>query len=203
MSTLRLLQEQTPPDALNQQDDAALMLLVATGQTDAFAVLVARHEPALGRFLSRMVGVAEADDLCQESFVELWRRRTEYQELGKFRPLLYRIARNKALSHLRWRAVRLRHARQRLVADADAATERHSDTGLDRVLRQERDAALTREVLRLPYKQREAVVLHYAESFDFASMAAITGVAEGTLRVRAHRGLARLREAFAARGGLP
>jgi RNA polymerase sigma-70 factor (ECF subfamily) len=58
----------------------------------------------------------------------------------------------------------------------------------------ERDHALSALVAKLPAKLREAVVLHYAEDLDYATMAEITGCPEGTLPARAHRGLAALRK---------
>lgn len=47
--------------------------------------------------------------------------------------------------------------------------------------------------LRLPEDQRVAVVLRYWEQREYAEIAALTGVAEGTVRSRVSRGIAALR----------
>lgn len=193
MTALKIIHGMAGAPALADQDDGALMLLTAAGRVDAFTVLVARHEAALRRFLGRLVGVAEADDLCQDTFLELWRRRARYREQGKFRALLYRVARSKAMSHLRWRGVRRRFA-TREQAQTRPSLAPVDASALGSLIAQERDEGLSRAVARLPFKLREAVVMHYAEGLDYATMASITGATESALRVRAHRGIALLRQ---------
>lgn len=190
--------EERPLGAL---EDGALMLLAARGRSDAFSVIVERHDPRVRRYLSRMVGAAEAPDLAQDTFVALWQQRERYREEGRFTVLLYRVARSKALSHLRWRKVR------RLFADRagpdepsfDAWQRPLSPDALDALLDDERDRALCRVVGGLPLPLREAIVLHHAEGLDYATISEVTGVPQGTLRARAHRGLLLLKERVSRR----
>ena len=65
----------------------------------------------------------------------------------------------------------------------------------DRPPHDERDA-VWRACLALPEAQRVAVVLRYYEQLEYAEIAALTGVAEGSVRSRVSRGLAALRTAL-------
>lgn len=178
-------------------DDDSLMLLCAAGDSASFAELMRRHERQVRRYLSRMIGQAEARDLCQETFLELWRTRDQYRAQGRFTVLLYRIARNKAYSHLRWRGVRAIFARQ--ARESQPAPQISRDSGLEVILRSERETIVNQVLSGLPTKLREAVVLHHAAGLDYETIASITRVPEGTLRARAHRGLCLLRERLARR----
>ncbi|MFH1809709.1 MAG: RNA polymerase sigma factor [Pseudomonadota bacterium] len=177
--------------------DDELMLLCSAGDAQALAQLMRRHERAVRRFLGRMVGLAEARDLCQETFFELWRTRGKYRAQGRFTVLLYRIARNKAYNHLRWRKVRTLFARR--TGDHAPLGPAVGQGALDSVLRQEREIILHRVLSGLPPRLREAVLLHHAEGLDFPTISRITGVPEGTLRARCHRGLVLLRERLTRR----
>ncbi|MEW5853569.1 MAG: RNA polymerase sigma factor [Myxococcota bacterium] len=185
-----------PSEDSSRPSDDALMSLVCQGDRRAFELLVRRHEAAIRRYLGRMVGPAEAADLCQETLVSIWEMRSRYRAEGRFVALMYRVARSKAISHLRWRRVR------EVFAVAEARRHGHvppTDQGaapdpaaLERLLASERDRALSARVSSLPTAMRDAVVLHYVEGLDYATISEITGAAEVTLRSRAHRGLALL-----------
>jgi RNA polymerase sigma-70 factor (ECF subfamily) len=185
---LRLIQthddDRSAMDALSDDD---LFALAVRGDERAFTHIVRRHEARLRRFLSRYVG-SEADDLAQDVLATVWRTRARYQDQGRFTVFLYRCARNRALSHLRWRKVR------RVFAERRPPDEPERPRGLEKVLAAERDAGLARVVAGLPANYKDVVVLRYAEGLDYETISAITGVGVSTLRSRAHRGLAMLRE---------
>lgn len=167
------------------------MEAAAGGGTAAFHGLVTRHEGRVLRYLERLVGPAEAPDLCQETFLSLWKMRGTYRGQGRLTVLLFRIARSKAMSHLRWRKVRhLFAARsEQEVSEVDV----HSQA-LRHLMNKEQQAALFKGMMSLPVDMREVVTLRFGEELDYATISAITGTPEGTLRSRAHRGLAMLNQ---------
>jgi RNA polymerase sigma-70 factor (ECF subfamily) len=177
-------------------DDDALMARVRAGDARAFASLVEKHEERVRRFLERMLASsAEAEDVCQDVFVEVWRTRDRYEARGQFVAWLFRIARSRAASRGRFLAVR-----RFLVGWSEheaARTPTTEGTPADHVLRGEHDRQrrrdLDRALLRLPHDVREAVVLRHTLDVDYRALAAMLGVSEGALRVRVHRGLAALR----------
>jgi RNA polymerase sigma factor (sigma-70 family) len=209
MADLHLVPERDPAAAgsaasgtgpLGDMEDDALMQLSVAGHTQAFAVLVRRHEQRVRRFIARMTGAAEADDLAQETFLSLWKTRKRYRASGRLTVLLFRIARHKALSHLRWRKVRAVFAMGVAEGRADDPFVRAGpDDPLAAALRKENDATTNALLQHIPLPLRETLALRYGEELDYATIADITGVAEASARSRAHRGLALLRQQLAAR----
>ena len=76
----------------------------------------------------------------------------------------------------------------------------HDDPGPERHLLRKEDAGeLRRAVLRIPPHYRQVLVLHDMEELTTEEVAAITGLREGTVRVRLHRARAYLRNELAAK----
>jgi RNA polymerase sigma-70 factor (ECF subfamily) len=167
------------------------------GDAAAFDALYQRHRAGLHGFFRRMTGSAStADDLLQVAFLNLVRARERYARGEPFKPWLYAIARNAARDHLR-----LAHHREVGGPEAEAplaqAEARAPETAdADEV------AALRQALDTLPPQYREAVVLHQLQGLSFAEVAAALHSTPGAVKVRAHRGYQRLREALARlRGG--
>jgi len=81
--------------------DEELMLSIKAGNDSAFEVLAHRHYANTLNFIYRFVGDRElAEDLCQDTFVRLWRSAPNYRPLAKFTTFLYCIAKNVCLKEL-------------------------------------------------------------------------------------------------------
>lgn len=174
--------------AFADETDDALMARVKRGAQAAFAVLVQRHERRMLAYLKRSLDDAdEARDVCQDVFIEVWRRRDDYEARGMFVAWLFRIARSRATSRARFRSVR------RLFA-ARPRSEEGEAVRPDEALDQRRREATARAALQLlPASLREAVALRHAAELDHATIASILGIDEAAARQRACRGLAILR----------
>lgn len=84
-----------------QQTDEQLMLSVKEGDRDAFKILTERHYSNILNFIYRFVKNRPlAEDLCQETFLRLWRSVPTYRPIAKFRTFLYHIAKNVCLKQL-------------------------------------------------------------------------------------------------------
>ena len=178
---------QTPPQ--DERTDDELMKRAAGGDSAAFAVLVRRHHERLRAFCSRWCGSAGAgDDVAQECFVEVWRRRALYEPQGKFKEYLFRVAANRCKNQRRAQGRRL-----------DVATSVHeqgtddSDPGSERLVQRERRQRIQRGLSKLPEPQREAVLLRYSAELDYAEIATLLEAPEATVRSRVFLGLAKLR----------
>jgi len=81
--------------------DEELMLSIKCGEDSAFEVLANRHYANTLNFIYRFVGDHElAEDLCQDTFVRLWRSAPNYRPIAKFTTFLYCIAKNVCLKEL-------------------------------------------------------------------------------------------------------
>lgn len=182
-------------------DDATLAAQVAARDGAALERLYRREAGAVYRYLLALAGnPAWAADATQEAFVALVERRAGGFDAarGSLAAYLAGVARHHLLAL--WRA--------RPLADDDAADGR-ADPGLDPeallVQRQSVDR-LRAALARLPWPQREAIVLVDLQQRPYAEAAAIAGTELNTLRTRLHRGraqLARLLDAPAGDGALP
>ena len=94
-------------DHLEQQlesrdPDVRLMVQVRNDTPGAFEALVERYQNRLVGMLFHLVGnLQEAEDLCQEVFLRIYKARKGYRPRSKFSTWLFTIANNLALNHLR------------------------------------------------------------------------------------------------------
>jgi RNA polymerase sigma-70 factor (ECF subfamily) len=158
-----------------------------------FEALAAPHREALGRFCAMMVG-REAEDIVQEAVTCAFRQIDRFEKRSKFSTWLYGIALNLCRKHLRDRG---RHA-STAGPDVLEAQPARGRGVLSSVIRHEMADRLEICVGRLPLSMREAFLLRYVDEMDYPEIAAITGVTEGTARVRAFRARALLREELGA-----
>src|SRR3954447_14404728 len=91
------------------EGDESLMARVARGQRDCLEALVRRHATRLLTFIQRMIGDRHrSEELFQEVFLAVWRKRKQYQDPRPFRAWLYTIALNRCCASLRLRPVKTR-----------------------------------------------------------------------------------------------
>ncbi|WP_233585315.1 RNA polymerase sigma factor [Corallococcus sp. CA054B] len=171
--------------------DEVLMERFCQGDAQAFDALFQRYARPVQGYLARLTGSpATAEDLAQLTFLSLVRARGRYQPGARVRPWLYAIATNAARDHAR------RHRRPEdltpegeLPLTAVADTPEPRDAGLER--------AVQHALAQLPEGQRLPILMHRFEGMGFAEIAEALGLTESAVKVRAHRGYARLRELLA------
>jgi RNA polymerase sigma-70 factor, ECF subfamily len=184
-------------------EDAELMERYCAGDTEAFHALYRRVAPRLLSYLTRMAGDRSvAEDILQQTFLKVHRARGAYVRGANPVPWIYAIARRSFIDEARRRA-RARganlaqdHAREPVASLLGSAvgSEAHAP-GHDAA---ELVEAALLELQKLPWGQREAVMLTKLDGRSVAEAAAIAGITPGALKVRAHRGYAALRRAIAA-----
>ena len=173
-------------------EDGALMILIAEGDQDAFTRLVDRHKDALVAYLYRLCGDhGLAEDLSQEAFFRLYRAAGRYQERGRLKAYIYRIATNLLRSHeRRARLVRWLPLSPLIEPVAGGAEPESAAEGAE--LRQ----ALSRAIGELPLVFRAPLVLQLVEGWKTREIAEALRMPEGTVKSRVNRGRRRLRAAL-------
>lgn len=184
------LQTSAAPSPLDEE--RRIVARVLDGDHDAFEVLVRRHGEGLFRYLHRLTGSREdAEDCTQEAFAKAFSQLGRFDARRSFKPWLYRIGANLALSHLRGRRV----------ISLDELGESDPLLGAANATdpRDEADAALRhRNLLRalgaLPPEARGLLYLQYDEGMSINEIAAATGKRPGAVKVALHRARMRLRD---------
>jgi len=176
-------------ERLDRLYDRLLVLRCQTADPAAFEELVRRYQPALRRFLRRMLDDEHAsEDVLQDVWFDVFREVGRLQSLDAFAGWLWRITRNRAYAVLRRRGTAVESAMQTLNGvDIAAHVE---DPALDAAeQKQLLDASLT----RLTHEQREVLLLRYVEQLSYEEIASAVGCELGTVRSRLHYAKAALR----------
>jgi RNA polymerase sigma-70 factor (ECF subfamily) len=167
-----------------------------------FDEIHAAYRPKIRRYLARMVGEEEAEDLTQEVFVKVHRSLEGFKGDSKFSTWIYRIATNTALDKLRSPSFRRTAECVSLTEAADperksafekAAVGKREETSPERqvFLRQRFDCY--RGVLDgLPVNYRAVVALSELGDLAAEEIAKILGLSPATVKIRLHRGRERL-----------
>src|ERR1051325_2109086 len=168
--------------------DAALVRRVQTGDTGAYADLVARYRDRLGRYALHMLGNREdAEEVLQDSFVRAYRSLARCDDPERFGAWLFRIL----LNRCRTSGARGSRRRQTFVSDEVALLAASVEHPADRAAwREEIELALQ----QLRPDQRQAFLMKYVEDLSYEEMAQITGVGVSALKMRVLRACDRLRE---------
>lgn len=170
--------------------DEELMRAFVAGDVHALDALYRRYRPMLLASLARWSrNGADAEDVLQQTFVRVHRFRHTYRDGEPVRPWVFAIAHN-----TRRDAGRAASRRPETMLDADLLAS-VSDT-LGAIEARESVTILRRALATLSPALRTALELHWLEERDFGEVSALTGVREGTLRVRAHRACHVIREFF-------
>lgn len=173
-----------------QTSDNELLRAVARGDEAALAALYDRYDAILLGLLLRILrSRAEAEDVLQEVFLQVWRRAADFDEArGRAFTWLVTLARSRAIDRLRALDARERAA---LASSADGA-EQTADAA-DDVLHAERREFVRAALAEIPEEQRRALTLAYYEGLTQTEIAARTGQPLGTVKTRMRAGLMKLR----------
>jgi RNA polymerase sigma-70 factor (ECF subfamily) len=173
--------------------DHALVRRFLDGDRRAFDELVERHRARVFRVCLRIVGDPEdALDAAQEAFVAAFRTLDRFRGDAAFTTWLHRIAVNASHDVLRRRARAPHLAVVGPHEDAPAPEPPLPDHAEAVVGRLDAAAALA----RIPEEFRAALVLADVEDLPYEEIAAILGVAVGTVKSRVHRGRVALARAM-------
>lgn len=153
-------------------------------------------QPRIRRYVSRLIGAGEADDLTQEVFVRVSRALPEFRGESRLSTWVYRIASNAVVDRLRSPA--FRDATRAAVLDQDALPADASLGAEQAAARAEMSGCIRRYVSDLPPAYRLVIVLSEAEGLTNPEIAEALGVSLETVKVRLHRARRRLRQALAA-----
>lgn len=168
----------------------------------AFDELVRRYAAELYRYLNRYLnGRAPAEDVLQNTFLQVHAKCGLYREGCPVRPWLYAIATHQAVDALRRAkrayAVRFDRPHDDNEVDAHRLLVRLADENpgpFDTLQKQESCHWMRETVAALPEPSREVLVLAYYEGLKYQEIANILQVPLGTVKSRLHLAIAKLRE---------
>jgi RNA polymerase sigma-70 factor (ECF subfamily) len=193
------------PDSLSQCSDEVLLARFIEGQAEAFGLLVRRYERELYGYLRRYLGDDTlAEDVFQNTFLQVYQKCGQY-ELGRpFRPWLYTIATHQAIDAMR-RAGRRQAVSLDQNREIDGEGELHTlldlmqakDTDpFEHLQGQERRDRVRASIEQLPEHLKSTVLLAYYQGLKYREVAEVLGIPVGTVKSRLHLALHKLQEAW-------
>ncbi len=182
------------PDA--PSTDNSLVREFISGNDAAFTQLVTRYKDSLTNYLNMMVGDYDtAVDLCQETFLRVYRNIHRYSNLYQFSTWIYRIATNLAIDEMRYRKRRgqvfyknvwgNRKSADNEVPEFEITDARRGPR--DEMLRKESSQVLGDAIRSLPKKYRTAFVMKEVQELPYETIAKVLNCSPGTIKSRLHR----------------
>ncbi len=175
----------------NELSDNELLQLLPTAGEKAVEQIFRRHYGPVCRAVFRIVPNAEtAEDLAQEVFYELWRRRNNMQISTSLPAYLRRAAINKALNHIRDQKIKW-------TDDAELPSIAGDNPGIQREMEAgELQALVDQYIEKLPEKCRLVFVLSRYESLSHAEIAEQLNISTKTVENQITKALRFLRSAL-------
>jgi len=187
----------SPPASLPPPCETELLAQAKAGDHLAFAQLYSLHKKRIYSLCMRMVGnAAEAEDLTQETFLQLHRKISTFRGDSAFSTWMHRLAINVVLMHLRKKGLPLismdeamEPAPERSPGRGFGALDLRLSGSIDRL-------ALERAVGDLPAGYRLAFVLHDIEGYDHQEIASMLDCSIGNVKSQLHKARLKLRDAL-------
>jgi RNA polymerase sigma-70 factor (ECF subfamily) len=170
--------------------DHALAIAAGRGDTKAFEQLYERHNRRVYSLCLRMTqNVAEAEDLAQEAFIQLFRKIGSFRGDSAFTTWLHRLTVNQVLMHFRKRSVKV----ERTTEEGETPVQIVRGTENPNKMRVLDRISLDHALKQLPPGYRSVFVLHDIEGHEHEEIAKMLGVAVGTSKSQLHKARMKLR----------
>jgi RNA polymerase sigma-70 factor (ECF subfamily) len=189
------------PSKIVKDNDAELIQAIQAGQSDRFYELVMRYEQSLFNFGLRMCGGAQdAEDVVQETFLNVFKYLENFRFETKFKNWLYRIAVSVCIKKKR---------KSKYAPDRELSLEEFLPVNetqipkelpnwakipIDQLLNRELFQVIHDSVFHLPEKYRIVWVLRDIEGFSTVETAQMLGLTPSNIKVRLHRARLFLRD---------
>lgn len=186
-----------------QRPDEDLIDDYIDGDHGALRLLIERYHDPLIAFLTRLMGNrTEAEDVFQDTFLQIHQSLDTFDQTRRFKPWLFTIAANKGRDALRKR--KRRHA-----VSLSAPIDHDGGELVDLMeisvpeigteLQREEQSAMVQTALdELPDRLREILLLAYFQKMSYAQVAEIFGIPIGTVKSRLHSAVAKFASAWQA-----
>lgn len=183
------------PTVLRESHDAEHPVIEAIRQGDryAFAEFARRNGPWVRAVVLGVLGRRQhLDDVCQQAWMRFWEQIPNLRDTRRWRPWLYRLARNVAVD-----AGRELTRHRRLVRSAgETPSVARSRMPRDEIADGERRTAVLDAVQSLPAIYREPFVLRHVEGWNYRRIGEVMGLCQDTVETRLVRARRLLREAL-------
>ena len=194
-----------------QRTDEQLLADYRHGDKASFSELVGRYQRELYHFLVRFLGNrAAAEDVFQETFLQVHQSAEQFDPQRRFRPWLFTIAANKARDLIRSQARRPTNPLQASISPGDDESGEFIDlmqsanaTPSDPMEQEELKKQVQTTVTGMPEHLREILLLSYFHQFPYKQISEILDIPLGTVKSRLHAAVAHFADRWRATAANP
>ena len=195
--------DDAPDRSAERAADRALADAVLANTPGAFERLVKQYQGLCFHIINRMV--RQPDDtreLCQDTFLRVHRYLHQYRGESSLQGWIGQVAYSVAKRHLERKRIPLQEAAD--PAEHQALLENVGDAfDLERANIDDESSRVLHEAIEtLPPMQRTLLTLYHLDELPIGEIAAMTGLAEGTIKSHLFRSRQRLRQVLEARMGV-
>jgi RNA polymerase sigma-70 factor (ECF subfamily) len=166
-------------------DEKVIARFLETGDRATFGLLVERYQDRVFRLVASVLGPyagVDAEEVCQEVFLRLYRKIHQFTGQAGFGTWLYRIAYNLAIDWRRRARFRLPHVSIEEIRGLAASSD-----PLEDVLTKEKKDVVALAMEDLPDLYRTALYMHYWLERPVEEIAELMGIPEGTVKSQLFR----------------
>ncbi len=166
------------------------------GGTAELDRIYAEHHARILRYLTRMVGAQDAEDLAQEVFIRAAKAYDGFRHEAKIETWLYRIATHVAVDRLRGTALRRETMLGEELGEVAEDGREAGSTLEEKTLRRAANECIRNVIYGLPENYRTPLILSELEGFTNREIAEILEVSLDTVKIRLHRAKDKLKKAL-------
>lgn len=150
--------------------------------------IIEQYDAALWRLATTMeFDRAKCEDLYQNMLLAIWQALPKLRDQDQLKAYIFRIARNRAISHLAYETNR----QDKVTLDFEVPFD--ANCPVKELLQHKRQQQLLAAIQALPLGQREVITLYF-EGFSYAEIAEVLQISENNVGVRINRAGSKLSE---------
>lgn len=179
-----------------RSDDAVLIQRILAGDENAFATLIEKYQQQVHAHALRKVGDFQtAEDITQETFLQVHQKLATLNDPAKFSGWLYAIVNHLCIAWYRKNRLETELLQEIYISEVETeAYSRYVATEHAKTTAAAQRDLVKRLLTKLKEDDREVITLHYFEEMTSSEIGTYLGVSENTVKSRLHRARQRLKK---------
>ncbi|WP_010228784.1 RNA polymerase sigma factor [Gillisia marina] len=170
---------------MSKLSDLILIKRTLDGNTNAFGILVNRHQDYIYNVVIKMLrNREEAEEIAQDTFIKAYEVLASFKAEAKFPTWLFKIAYRKSLDRIKKNK---RSTTLELVENLTEDASMDFENGLAIMLMEERKEIIKNCIQKLPEIEAAIITLYYYEEQSVKEIAEITNLSQDNIKVKLHR----------------
>ena len=163
-----------------------------------FETIFKTYRPKIHRYITRLIGNSEAEDITQEVFIKISKSLQNFNQKSRISTWIYKIATNATID--RFRSSSYKNEKnyipedELLAEDKAAGTDKRVLTMDQKLIENEMNECITSFIYNLPENYKTVLVLSELEGLKNRELSEILGISLDTVKIRLHRARARLKK---------